>query len=210
MTSAPVQTDSREEAKAQLLDAVRKFHRSTESDRPFVPGVTPLYSSGPVFDDEDRVALVEAALEMRIVAKKTAQEFESRFSKTIGVRKSHLVNSGSSANLLAISALTSPQLADRRLVAGDEVITVAAGFPTTVNPVLQNGRAGVRGHRARYLQPMRDRSRRRSARGPRRSRSPTRWAIRTRRRDRGAGRAARSVARRGQLRCPGRPLSTAG
>ncbi|MFF3455489.1 lipopolysaccharide biosynthesis protein RfbH [Streptomyces sp. NPDC002730] len=144
MTSAPVQSpapgsDSREEAKAQLLDAVRKFHQSEESDRPFVPGVTPLYSSGPVFDDEDRVALVEAALEMRIVAAGSAQEFESRFSKTIGVRKSHLVNSGSSANLLAISALTSPQLADRRLVPGDEVITVAAGFPTTVNPVLQNG-----------------------------------------------------------------------
>lgn len=125
--------------KEALLDAVRQYHESTSTARAFIPGVTPLFSSGPVFDAEDRVALVEAALDMRIVAAKSVAIFESRFSKYLGIRKSHVVNSGSSANLLAISALTSPQLVDRQLVPGDEVVTVAAGFPTTVNPVLQNG-----------------------------------------------------------------------
>jgi CDP-6-deoxy-D-xylo-4-hexulose-3-dehydrase len=96
-----------------------------------------------VFDEDDRVALVEAALDMRIVAAGSAREFESNFAKTLGLRKAHLVNSGSSANLLAISALTSPQLVDRQLKPGDEVITVAAGFPTTVNPILQNGMVPV-------------------------------------------------------------------
>lgn len=134
MTTTPV-----EKQKAQLLEAVRNYHRIASPSRTFQPGVTPLYSSGPVFDEEDRVSLVEAALDMRIVAGRSARSFERRFSQLLGVRKSHLVNSGSSANLLAVSALTSPQLGDRRLRPGDEVITVAAGFPTTVNPVLQNG-----------------------------------------------------------------------
>lgn len=132
-------TTSIEKTKAQLLDAVRDYHEAVQPDRGFKPGVTPLYSSGPVFDEEDRAALVEAALDMRIVAGRSARAFESRFSRLLGVRKSHLVNSGSSANLLAVSALTSPQLGDRRLRPGDEVVTVAAGFPTTVNPLLQNG-----------------------------------------------------------------------
>lgn len=132
-------TTSIEKTKAQLLDAVRDYHEAVQPDRRFKPGETPLYSSGPVFDEEDRAALVEAALDMRIVAGRSARAFESRFSRLLGVRKSHLVNSGSSANLLAVSALTSPQLGDRRLRPGDEVVTVAAGFPTTVNPLLQNG-----------------------------------------------------------------------
>ena len=138
-TDGTPRTIGTDEIREDVLAAVREYHHAAASTRPFRPGVTPLYSSGPVFDEEDRAALVEAALDMRIVAARSAQDFERRFSRTIGVRKSHLVNSGSSANLLAISALTSPQLADRRLVPGDEVITVAAGFPTTVNPVLQNG-----------------------------------------------------------------------
>jgi NDP-hexose-3,4-dehydratase len=138
MTSQ-LRTTQVEKTKAQLLDAVRDYHEAVRPDRGFKPGVTPLYSSGPVFDEEDRAALVEAALDMRIVAGRSARAFESRFSRFLGVRKSHLVNSGSSANLLAVSALTSPQLGDRRLRPGDEVVTVAAGFPTTVNPVLQNG-----------------------------------------------------------------------
>lgn len=131
------------DAKELLLDAVRKYHHAEMSERPFIPGVTPLWSSGPVFDEDDRVALVEAALDMRIVAAASARQFETNFAKTLGLRKAHLVNSGSSANLLAISALTSPQLVDRQLKPGDEVITVAAGFPTTVNPILQNGMVPV-------------------------------------------------------------------
>ena len=131
------------DAKELLLDAVRKYHHAEMSERPFIPGVTPLWSSGPVFDEDDRVALVEAALDMRIVAAASARQFETNFAKTLGLRKAHLVNSGSSANLLAISALTSPQLVDRQLKPGDEVVTVAAGFPTTVNPILQNGMVPV-------------------------------------------------------------------
>jgi NDP-hexose-3,4-dehydratase len=137
VTSEPLTT--LDETKARLLEAVRDYHRASTPRRLFEPGVTPLYSSGPVFDAHDRAALVEAALEMRIVAGKSARAFESRYSRLLGVRKSHLVNSGSSANLLAVSALTSPQLGERRLRPGDEIVTVAAGFPTTVNPVLQNG-----------------------------------------------------------------------
>ncbi|MEV4319681.1 lipopolysaccharide biosynthesis protein RfbH [Actinocrispum sp. NPDC049592] len=139
MTAATQSLTTLTERKAQLLEAVRDYHWAAAQHRTFQPGVTPLYSSGPVYDQHDRMALVEAALDMRVVAAKSARRFESRFARTLGVRKSHLVNSGSSANLLAVSALTSPQLGDRRLRPGDEVVTVAAGFPTTVNPVLQNG-----------------------------------------------------------------------
>jgi NDP-hexose-3,4-dehydratase len=85
------------------------------------------------------VALVEAALEMRIAAVHSAGKFESAIARTVGRRKAYLTNSGSSANLLAVSALTSPQLGDRRLRPGDEVITAAVGFPTTVAPIPQNG-----------------------------------------------------------------------
>nr|AIW62987.1 NDP-hexose 3,4-dehydratase [uncultured bacterium BAC-AB1442/1414/561] len=121
-----------------ILEAVRKYHREAES-RPFEPGVTPILSSGAVLDEDDRVALTEAALDLRIAAGTSARRFESEFARFLGVRKAHLVNSGSSANLLALSALTSPKLEDLRLRPGDEVITTAAGFPTTINPIVQNG-----------------------------------------------------------------------
>jgi len=126
------------ESKAQLLESVRKYHQENARSG-FVPGVTPVLSSGAAFDEEDRVALVEAALEMRIAAGVSSRRFERKFARELGLRKAHLTNSGSSANLLALSALTSPQLEDMRLRPGDEVITVAAGFPTTVNPIVQNG-----------------------------------------------------------------------
>lgn len=126
-----------ETAKDQILDLVGKYHRE-QPERPFIPGVTPLWASGAVLDESDRTALVEAALDMRIAAGVSSRRFERDFARYFGLRKAHLTNSGSSANLLALSALTSPQLEDRRLRAGDEVITVAAGFPTTVNPILQN------------------------------------------------------------------------
>ncbi|MCQ4205907.1 lipopolysaccharide biosynthesis protein RfbH [Streptomyces longispororuber] len=122
-----------------VLDAVRDYHRATASDTGFKPGVTEIWPSGAVLDEEDRVAIVEAALTMRIAAGPSSKKFESDFAKLLKRRKAHLTNSGSSANLLAISALTSETLGDRRLKPGDEVITVAAGFPTTVNPILQNG-----------------------------------------------------------------------
>ncbi|MEU3909399.1 lipopolysaccharide biosynthesis protein RfbH [Streptomyces goshikiensis] len=125
--------------KAFILDEVRRYHKEQQDDRPFVPGVTEIWPSGATLDAEDRVALVEAALEMRIAAGPSSRTFESRFAKRLGLRKAHLTNSGSSANLLAFTALTSHTLGERRLRPGDEVITVAAGFPTTVNPIVQNG-----------------------------------------------------------------------
>ncbi|MEV4754137.1 lipopolysaccharide biosynthesis protein RfbH [Micromonospora sp. NPDC049559] len=128
-----------EETKALILEAVAKYHREKENGAKFVPGVTPVWPSGAVLTEEDRVAIVEAALELRIAAGVTSRRFEREFARALGLRKAHLTNSGSSANLLALSALTSPQLEDRRLRPGDEVITVAAGFPTTINPILQNG-----------------------------------------------------------------------
>jgi CDP-6-deoxy-D-xylo-4-hexulose-3-dehydrase len=125
--------------KELILDETAKFHMETREPGPFVPGTTEIWPAGAVLDERDRAALVEAALEMRIAAGPSARRFESRFARRMGRRKAHLTNSGSSANLLAMTAFTSHLLEDRRLRAGDEVITVAAGFPTTVNPIIQNG-----------------------------------------------------------------------
>ncbi|WP_035847266.1 lipopolysaccharide biosynthesis protein RfbH [Kitasatospora azatica] len=122
-----------------ILDAVRKYHVDQQDNRAFVPGVTEIWPAGAVLDEEDRVAITEAALDLRIAAGRSSRKFESAFARKLKRRKAHLTNSGSSANLLAVSALTSQQLGDSRLRPGDEVITVAAGFPTTVNPILQNG-----------------------------------------------------------------------
>ncbi|MEU3985440.1 lipopolysaccharide biosynthesis protein RfbH [Streptomyces sp. NPDC026672] len=124
--------------KKEILDLVREYHR-TKTASEFVPGATPVMVSGAVLDEEDRVALVEAALDMRIAAGPSSRKLERNLAKYFGLRKAHLTNSGSSANLLAVASLTSPQLEDARLVPGDEVITAAAGFPTTVNPIIQNG-----------------------------------------------------------------------
>ncbi|GLW89881.1 lipopolysaccharide biosynthesis protein RfbH [Actinokineospora globicatena] len=133
-TAVRVVPDSRD----QVLAAAREYHR-TRPDRGFVPGSTPVLSSGAVLDEDDRAALVEAALELRIAAGPSTRRFESEFARLFGLRKAHMTNSGSSANLLAVTALTSPRLGESRLRPGDEVITAAAGFPTTVNPIVQNG-----------------------------------------------------------------------
>lgn len=124
--------------KEQILELTRKYHQ-TRAATEFEPGVTPIWPSGAALDEDDQVALVTAALDMRIAAGVSAQKFERGLANFFGLRKAHLTNSGSSANLLAVSALTSRTLGERRLRPGDEVITVAAGFPTTVNPIVQNG-----------------------------------------------------------------------
>src|SRR4051794_19347724 len=113
-------------AKALILEQVAKYHREMAPRTDFVPGVTPVWPSGAVLDESDRVALVEAALDMRIAAGVTSRTFERKLAKAAGLRKAHMTNSGSSANLLALSSLTSPALGDRRMRRGDEVITVAA------------------------------------------------------------------------------------
>lgn len=124
--------------KREILSLVRDYHESRAGGE-FTPGETQLLASGATLDADDRVALVEAALDMRIAAGVSSQRFEREFARYFGLRKAHLTNSGSSANLLALSALTSPQLEEHRLRPGDEVVTVAAGFPTTVNPIINNG-----------------------------------------------------------------------
>jgi CDP-4-dehydro-6-deoxyglucose reductase, E1 len=105
----------------------------------FIPGETSVPVTGKVFGQEEIEAAILASTDFWLTSGSYTEKFESRFAKTVGMRHAFMVNSGSSANLLALSALTSPKLGDRALRPGDEVITVAAGFPTTVTPILQNG-----------------------------------------------------------------------
>ena len=105
----------------------------------FVPGKSPVPVTGKVFGVEEMSAGVNAVLDFWLTSGPYTEQFESRFAKTVGMRHAFMVNSGSSANLLALTSLTSSKLGDRALHPGDEVLTVAAGFPTTVTPILQNG-----------------------------------------------------------------------
>ena len=124
--------------RAEILRLTRQYHDAAFAPKPFGPGGgVPV--AGRVFDADDVEALVDSSLDFWLTAGRFANDFERDFAKAFGVRYSLLVNSGSSANLVALSCLTSPKLGDQRLKTGDEVITVAAGFPTTVNPTIQNG-----------------------------------------------------------------------
>lgn len=105
----------------------------------FIPGESTVPVTGKVFGQEELSAAVQASLDFWLTSGPYTEQFESRFAKTVGMRHAFMVNSGSSANLLALTALTSSKLGDRALKPGDEVLTVAAGFPTTVTPILQNG-----------------------------------------------------------------------
>src|SRR4051794_2499931 len=124
--------------RARILDLVSEYHGAAFPDRPFIPGQSPVPVSGRVFDGEDIRSLVDSSLDFWLTTGRFAAQFEKQFARWFGVRTATLVNSGSSADLLAVTALTSPKLGDRRLKPGDEVITVAGGFPTTVNPIIQN------------------------------------------------------------------------
>nr|MBA2517083.1 DegT/DnrJ/EryC1/StrS family aminotransferase [Solirubrobacterales bacterium] len=125
--------------RAQILELVREYHSEAFAEPPFVPGETPIRCAGRVFDSSEVERLVESGLDFWLTTGRFAREFERRFADYVGLRHALLVNSGSSANLVALSSLTSPTLGERSLRPGDEVITVATGFPTTVNPILQNG-----------------------------------------------------------------------
>jgi len=128
-----------DEMRGAILQKVREYADSVLVPQPFVPGQTPLPPSGKTLHAEDFVSLVDSALDGWLTTGRFNDVFESELAAMIGVRFCRTANSGSSANLLALSALTSPQLGARALKPGDEVITAAAGFPTTVNPILQNG-----------------------------------------------------------------------
>jgi len=137
MVETPL-TDA-ERLRAQILFLVREYYQAAFPDRGFEPGRSAVPYAGRVFDDHELTNLVDASLDFWLTTGRFADRFEKEFAKFWGLRHAMLVNSGSSANLVAISALTSRKLGDRRLQPGDEVITVAAGFPTTVNPIIQNG-----------------------------------------------------------------------
>ena len=128
-----------DEIRAKMEQLTAEYYQAVHCEKPFVAGESPVPVSGRVFDNQDMFAIVQAGLDCWLTAGRFADLFESRFAKFVGVRAARLVNSGSSANLLAVSVLTSPTLGARQLKPGDEVITVAAGFPTTVNPIVQNG-----------------------------------------------------------------------
>jgi len=131
-------TDRASSLRRQILELSAQFHAEAFPAAEFKPGITQVPVSGKVIDGNDLSAVVDSALDCWFTTGRFAEDFERKLARFVGVRCASLVNSGSSANLLAISALTSPKLGDRQLKPGDEVITVAAGFPTTLNPIIQN------------------------------------------------------------------------
>jgi CDP-6-deoxy-D-xylo-4-hexulose-3-dehydrase len=131
-------TRDEKELREEIIQLTREYFDVAFPEKPFLGGISQVPVSGKVFDAEEMTNLIDASLDFWLTTGRYAEIFEKRFAKVMGVRHALLCNSGSSANLLALTALTSHRLGKRRLVEGDEVITVAAGFPTTVNPIYQN------------------------------------------------------------------------
>jgi CDP-4-dehydro-6-deoxyglucose reductase, E1 len=132
-------TPETEGLRARILEMVEEYARIAHGERPFVADKSPIAVSGKVYGSEELRALVDASLDFWLTAGRYNALFERRLAQVLGVRSVLTTNSGSSANLLAMSALTSPLLGNETVRPGDEVVTVAAGFPTTVNPILING-----------------------------------------------------------------------
>lgn len=132
-----------EQAREQIKQMVAEYyHNFKEKKEPFKPGDRITYAAR-VYDEKEMRALTDATLDFWLTTGRFAEEFEKKFAEWIGVKFAHLVNSGSSANLVAFSVLTAPELGERRVKRGDEVITVACGFPTTVAPIIQYGAVPV-------------------------------------------------------------------
>src|SRR5436305_1782656 len=128
-----------DDLRAEIRALVQQYHAAAFAPKPFEPGRSPVPHAGRVFDADELTTLVDSALDFWLTAGRFADQFERDFARLFGLRHCLLVNSGSSADLLALTALTSPELGEQRLQPGDEVITAATGFPTTVNPTVQNG-----------------------------------------------------------------------
>ena len=126
------------ELRDEISRLVAEFHKARTTEQTFIPGKTPIRYSGRVFDEKEIQAAVEASLDFWLTEGRFTEKFQSELSEKVGVEYALLVNSGSSANLLALTALMSPLLGEKQLKPGDEIITVAAGFPTTLNPIIQN------------------------------------------------------------------------
>jgi len=133
------EAEAREEIKSLVAEY---YHEFKEENKEFAPGDRINYASR-VYDEKEMQALTDATLDFWLTTGRFAGQFEKEFADWIGVKYAHLVNSGSSANLIAFSVLTAPELGDRQIRRGDEVITVACGFPTTVTPILQYGAVPV-------------------------------------------------------------------
>ncbi|HEX2960034.1 MAG TPA: lipopolysaccharide biosynthesis protein RfbH [Chitinispirillaceae bacterium] len=137
MSKGPLQLRS------EILNLVKEYQSVKFAKKEFIPGETPVRYAGRVFDEKEMMSLVDSCLDFWLTAGRFAEEFESELAAFLDLEYAMLVNSGSSANLCAFSALTSHLLGDKRLKPGDEVISIAAGFPTTVNPIIQNGMVPV-------------------------------------------------------------------
>jgi len=136
--------ERKEELKQQILDLTREYYREVHGvKKEFKPGETFVNYGGRYFDDAEVANLVDSSLDFWLTAGPWAHKFETRLANWLGVKHCAVCNSGSSANLLAFYTLTSPKLGERAIKRGDEVITVAAGFPTTVNPIIQFGAVPV-------------------------------------------------------------------
>ena len=130
----------KEELKAQILELTREFYKEVHAQKKeFEPGKSFVHYGGRFFNDEEMVNLVDSSLDFWLTQGPWTHKFERRLADWLGVKFCAVTNSGSSANLLAFYTLTSHKLGDRRIKKGDEVITVAAGFPTTVTPIIQYG-----------------------------------------------------------------------
>lgn len=133
------ETNELDALRTQILDLTGKYADLLLAPKPFHPGVDPVPVSGKVLTSPDFQALIDSSLDGWLTAGRFTVDFERALANFVGTRHALFVNSGSSANLVALSGLTSPKLGERALKPGDEVITVAMGFPTTVNPIIQNG-----------------------------------------------------------------------
>ena len=135
------EAEAREKIKSLVAEYYHDF-KEPEQKKEFKPGDRLSYASR-VYDEKEMCTLVDAALDFWLTTGRFSDEFEKKFAEWIGVKYANLVNSGSSANLIAFMTLTAPELGDRQIKRGDEVITVAAGFPTTITPILQYGAVPV-------------------------------------------------------------------
>ena len=130
------------EDKRQILQQVKDYYRKYHAEDHWQPGDRIPYA-GRVYDEQEMMNLVDSALDFWLTSGRYCDQFEREFAQYLGVRHCLLTNSGSSSNLIALMTLTSPLLKERQLKRGDEVITVAAGFPTTISPILQYGAVPV-------------------------------------------------------------------
>lgn len=127
-----------QQLRAEIMDRIRQIYDLRRESEPFIPGITKIHYAGRVYDEKEMQAMADSVLDFRLTLGPRGREFITDFLKATGMKHGLVVNSGSSANLVAISALCSPNL-PRPLVPGDEVITAALAFPTTLNPIVQNG-----------------------------------------------------------------------